>query len=197
MVFWKKHFNTLGGKSVKYIIISIMLAMILLPTKILIPVAILTIIVFGIIDSSMIKLFKRKTIYILFLIVVIVQPLFLYESSSTPWYVSDSFILGIAMFLRAITIINSITILNKRIDRKHVQLFWQNRGLNEFDNVLVKAEEILPEIKFQIVNSFKGIKSLSKNKRFYSNPSEFLARLIVPFLHKPNSIIPNTKIDED
>ena len=197
MVDRKKYINTLGGKPVKQIIISIILAMILLPAEFLIPIALLTLIVYSIIDSSIKRLFKKKSMCVLFIIVVIVQPFFLYESSETPWYFSDSFIRGIAMFLRAVVIINSITLLNKRIDRTKVKLFWQNKGLNEFDNVLVKAEEILPEIKHQIINSFMGIKGSGKSKGFYSNPSEFLARLIVPFLHKPNPIIPNTKVDED
>lgn len=181
----------------KQIIIIIMLTMILLPAEILIPIALTSIIAYSILDSSITCLFKRKSMYVLFMIVVIVQPLFFYESSDIPWYFSDSFISGIAMFLRAVVIINSITLLNKRIDRAHVKSFWQNKGISEFDNVLAKAEEILPEIKHQIINSFRGIKDSGKNKELYSNPSEFLARLIVPFLHRPNPIISNTKVDED
>lgn len=181
----------------KYLIGLVVLSVIILPAELVIAVSIIAMIVYSQIDISLLGLFKRKSIYFLFTIVVILQPMIIGEPVNKFLgldYSADAFVNGIAMFCRAVVIISSITLINRSTSREHVKAFWKQRGLEEFDNVLQKAEEILPDIK----SGFNKVRKESNSiKSVLRNPSELLAKMIYPLLHKSEKLAPNNTINEE
>lgn len=181
----------------KYLIGLVVLSAIILPAEFLIPLSIITMIVYSQIDISLLRLFRRKSIYFLFTIVVIIQPMIIGEQNNQLFgitYSAEAFLNGLGMFCRAVVIISSITLLNRKTNRENVKAFWKRRGLEEFDNVLSKAEEILPNVKSELNKVRKENNSL---KSALKNPAELLAKMIYPLLHKTENFATNNRINEE
>ncbi|MDZ7767546.1 MAG: hypothetical protein U5K00_24535 [Melioribacteraceae bacterium] len=85
---------------------------------------------------------------------------------------------GLGMFCRAVVIISSITLLNRTTNRENINAFWKRKGLEEFDNVLHKAEEMLPSVKSEFVRIRKENNSI---KTSLKNPAELMAKMISTF----------------
>ncbi len=176
----------------KFIIPAIILMVIIFPLEIVIPFGIVVLIGYGLTDSSLLHLFKRKSIYFLFLIVVIIQPVILGDQSNEVLGVSfsaEALLRGIAMFTRAMVVISSITFLNRRTEKEKVKDFLKRQGMENFDDVLSKAHEVLPTIKSSLSNSIKAVKDEHSGAGWLKNPTELLARLVVPLLHKSGTEI--------
>lgn len=181
----------------KYLIGLVVLSAIILPAEFVISLSIIAMIIYSCIDISLLRLFKRKSIYFLFTIVVILQPMIIGELIDEFLginYSAEAFINGLGMFCRAVVIISSITLLNRTTSRKNVKAFWKRRGLEEFDNVLNKAEEMLPNVK----SEFDRIrKENNLFKTTLKNPSELIAKIIYPLLHKPENLTTNNRLNEE
>lgn len=181
----------------KYLIGLIILSAIIFPAEFVIPLSIIAMIVYSQIDKSLLRLFRRKSIYFLFTIVVIIQPMIIGEQINQLFEITFSaevLLNGLGMFSRAIVIISSITLLNRTTNRENVKAFWKRRGLEEFDNVLSKAEEILPNIKAEFSKVRKENNSV---KTLLKNPAALLAKMIYPLLHKPEKLATNNRINEE
>ncbi|MBU2490980.1 MAG: energy-coupling factor transporter transmembrane protein EcfT [Bacteroidetes bacterium] len=183
----------------KFLIPVIILTVIILPSEYVIPFGIVVMIGYAMIDSSQLHLFKRKSLYTLFTIVVIIQPMILGSPTSEVFGVSfsaEALVRGFAMFIRALVIISSITYLNRNTEKEKVKEFWKRQGMENFDVVLAKAQEVLPTIKISFSDSIKAVKKEGTGKSWLRSPAELLARLVVPLLHKSNTVIPEKKIKE-
>lgn len=180
----------------KYLIGLVVLSAIILPAKFVIALSIIVMIIYTRVDISLLRLFRRKSIYFLFTIVVILHPMIIGEQVDEFLginYSAEALINGLGMFCRAIVIISSITLLNRRTSRENIKAFWKRRGLEEFDNVMHKAEEMLPNIKLE----FNKVRIENTSIRtILKNPAELTARIIYSFLHKPNNLITN-KLNEE
>jgi len=181
----------------KYLIGLVVLAAIILPADFVIALSILVMIFYTTIDKSLLRIFRRKSVYFLFTIVVIIQPMIIGDQVNEIMGISYSavaLINGLGMFFRAIVIISSITLLNRTTSRENIKAFWKRRGLEEFDNVMHKAEEILPSIKTE----FKKVKKENSSvKALLKNPAEQLAKMIYPLLYKPENLAANNRINEE
>jgi hypothetical protein len=93
-----------------------------------------------------------------------------------------------------VVIISSITLLNRKTNRENVKAFWKRRGLEEFDNVLNKAEEILPNVKSEFSKVRKENNSI---KSALKNPAELLAKMIYPLLHKKENLATDNRTKEE
>ncbi|RJP63489.1 MAG: hypothetical protein C4543_00425 [Ignavibacteriales bacterium] len=154
-------------------------------------------IIYSQIDISLLRLFRRKSIYFLFTIVVITQPMIIGEQNNQLLgitFSAEALLNGLGMFFRAVVIISSITLLNRKTNRENVKEFWKRRGLEEFENVLSKAEEILPNIKSEFNKVRKENISM---KTALKNPAEQMAKMIYPLLHKPKNLATNNRINEE
>lgn len=181
----------------KYLIGLVVLSVIILPAEFVILLSIIVMIVYSQTDMSLLRLFRRKSIYFLFAIVVIIQPMIIGEQTNRLFgitFSSEAFLNGLGMFCRAVVIISSITLLNRKTNRENVKAFWKRRGLEEFGNVLSKAEEILPNVKSELNKVRKENNSL---KSALKNPAELLAKIIYPLLHKTESLATNNRINEE
>ncbi len=181
----------------KYLIGLLMLSAIILPAGFAITLSIIAMIVYSQIDISLLRLFRRKSIYFLFTIVVIIQPMIIGEQNiqlSGINFSIEALLNGLGMFCRAVIIISSITLLNRRTNRENVKEFWKRRGLEEFENVLCKAEEILPNIKTEFNKVRKENNSM---KVVLKNPSAQMAKMIYPLLHRPKNLVSNNRINEE
>ena len=184
----------------KYFITLMILSVFILPSTYILALSLLAMTIYFFIDSSVINFFKRSSTYLLFLIVVIIQPIVIGENTNLIFGVGYSITgleNGIAMFCRAIVIISSITILNHSTPKERVKEFWGRLGLDQFDTVFMKTQELLPEIKSTLSKSFISMVNKNSSKAAIKNPVQFLAKLVIPFLHKPNSLITNKSVDEE
>lgn len=181
----------------KYLIGLVVISAIILPAEFVIPLSIFVMIFYTTIDKSLLKIFRRKSVYFLFTIVVILQPMIIGDQVNDIMgisYSAEALINGLGMFFRAIVIISSITLLNRTTSRENIKAFWKRRGLEEFDNVMHKAEEILPNIKTE----FKKVKKENSSvKTLLKNPAEQLAKMIYPLLYKPENLAANNRINEE
>ena len=181
----------------KYLIGFVVLSAVVLPAEFVIPLSIIAMIVYSQIDTSVLRLFKRKSIYFLFTIVVIIQPMIIGEQTNQLFgitFSAEAFLNGLGMFCRAIVIISSITLLDRRTTRENIKAFWKRRGLEEFDNVMRKAEEILPNVKSEFNKVRKENNSI---KSALKNPAELLAKMIYPLLQKTENLVINNRINEE
>lgn len=181
----------------KYFIGLVVLSAIILPAEFVIPLSIIAMIIYSQIDISLLRLFGRKSIYFLFTIVVVIQPMIIGEPVNEFLginYSAEALLNGLGMFCRAIVIISSITLLNRNTSRENVKAFWKRRGLEEFDNVLNKAEEILPNVKSEFNKVRKENNSI---KSLLKNPAELLAKMIYSLLHKPEKLATNNRVNEE
>lgn len=181
----------------KYLIGLVVLSAIILPAEFLIPLSIIAMIVYSHIDISLLRLFRRKSIYFLFTIVVIIQPMIIGEQTNRLFgitFSAEAFLNGLGMFCRAVVIISSITLINRKTSRDNVKAFWKRRGLEEFDNVLSKAEEMLPNVKSEFSKVRKENNSI---KSALKNPAELLAKMIYPLLHKTENLAASNRINEE
>ncbi|KUG26818.1 hypothetical protein ASZ90_003334 [hydrocarbon metagenome] len=181
----------------KYLIGLVVLSAIILPAEFVIPLSIIAMIIYATIDKSLLKIFRRKSVYFLFTIVVILQPMIIGEQNNQLFgitFSTEALLNGLGMFCRAIIIISSITLLNRTTDRENIKAFWKRRGLEEFDNVLHKAEEILPNIKSEFNKVRKENTSI---RTLLKNPAELTAKMIYPLLHKSENLIANNRFNEE
>jgi len=184
----------------KYLIFLFVISVIVLPAKFIIPLSILIMVLYFSLDRTVLNILKRKSTLFLFAIVAIIQPILIGEPTNSMMGVSYSglgFINGLAMFCRAIVIINSISILNRRTDKESIRYFWGKLGIEQFDAVFTKSQEQLPEIKESFSKSIKNINGKNLLKPGKSKPAEFFANLIVPFLHKSNSLSSKNNFNEE
>lgn len=181
----------------KYLIGLVVLSAIILPAEFVIPLSVIVMVVYSQIDISLLRLFGRKSIYFLFAIVVVIQPMIIGEQNNQLFgisYSAEALLNGLGMFCRAVVIISSITLLNRKTDRENVKAFWKKRGLEEFENVFSKAEEILPNIKTEFNKVRKENNSI---KSVLKNPAEQMAKIIYPLLQKPENLVTNNRINEE
>lgn len=181
----------------KYLIGLVVFSAIILPAEFVIPLSIIAMIIYSQIDISLLRLFRRKSIYFLFTIVVITQPMIIGEQNNQLLgitFSAEALLNGLGMFFRAVVIISSITLLNRKTNRENVKEFWKRRGLEEFENVLSKAEEILPNIKSEFNKVRKENISM---KTALKNPAEQMAKMIYPLLHKPKNLATINRINEE
>ncbi len=181
----------------KYLIGLVILSAIILPAEFVIPLSIIVMIFYSQVEISLLRLFRRKSIYFLFTIVVIIQPMVIGEQNNQLFgiaFSTEAFLNGLGMFCRAVVIISSITLLNRKTNRENVKAFWKRRGLEEFDNVLNKAEEILPNVKYEFNKVRKENNSI---KSALKNPAELLAKMIYPLLHKKENLATDNRTKEE
>lgn len=181
----------------KYLIGLVVLSAIILPAEFVIALSILVMIFYTTIDKSLLKIFRRKSVYFLFTIVVILQPMIIGDQVNEIMgisYSAEALINGLGMFFRAIVIISSITLLNRTTSRENIKAFWKRRGLEEFDNVMHKAEEILPNIKSEFNKVRKENTSI---RTLLKNPAELTAKMIYPLLHRSEKLIVNNRLKEE
>lgn len=181
----------------KYLIGLVVLSAIILPAEFMLPLSIIAMIIYSQIDVSILKLFKRKSIYFLFVIVVIIQPMIIGEQNNQLvgiTFSAETLLNGLGMFCRAVVIISSITLINRRTNKEKIKVFWKQRGLEEFENVFSKTEEILPTIK----SEFNKVKKENNSiKSVLKSPAEHTAKMIYSLLHKPENLITNNRLKEE
>jgi hypothetical protein len=188
MVCWKKHSNLNEGKIMNYLILSSMISVTLMPVNMIFPFSIVILLFYILIDSSVINYFKRKSTYFLLVILVVIQPILIGESTHSILGIGYSFTgfeNGISMFFRAAVIIGSITIMNHKTKTNNLQKFLKRIGFVQFEDVLKKAEEVLPQTRITLMKSIETVKQNNSVKKKWHNPAELFARIIVQLLHKP------------
>lgn len=167
------------------IIIAVIVSVMIFPSYLVIPLTPIVLTAYYIIYNSSLDIFKKKSTYFLFFVLVIAQPLLIGEKSSVFWilnYNKEILIKGLGMFNRAIVIINSIKILNCAAEETSIKKFWTQIGFGEFENVLSKTHEVLPAVKKALNESFIQIRKSGSIWKCFLNPSDTAARLIVSLL---------------
>jgi hypothetical protein len=174
---------------VKYFILASLFSVTLLPAKIVIPLSIVILIFYFFVEPFVTNYFKRNSTYILFIVLVVIQPLLIGESTQSFLgieYSAIGFENGITMFLRASVIITSITIINRKTKTDSLHRILKRIGFVQFEDVLKKAEEVLPQTRAALAKSINVIRESSSIKKNLHNPSEIIARILVQLLHKTN-----------
>lgn len=173
-------------KTKRYLLIFIIIASIFLPKLWLIYISPLFAVTVILIEKKSVKMIKNKTILILFVLLVLLQPILLGEKDITFYLInisSHTFISGLSMFIRAIFIITTFQILNRTVPKEKLFGFWKIIGVTDFNEAFDVTRSLFPKLKERMI-------SVVNQKRKFSilkSPLTVIAEIIALTMNEAHS----------